>query len=197
VDPAFAQEWEGVRQAETLLATIDEALSPLDYRPHIVITGGEPLIHAADSVFYDVVRGLRERELFVAFESNGTQEPDFDRFPAYRECCYALSVKLSNSAEPRERRIRPVALKRIARESREHFLKFALDREIIASGKAEEEIAEIRSILPGTEVYCMPVGESRIALARNARAVFEFCMERGYHYSDRLHIRIYDSKPGV
>jgi organic radical activating enzyme len=197
VDPAFAHEWEGVRQAEELLASIDEALASLDYRPHIVVTGGEPLIHAADPVFYEVIRGLKARGLFVAFESNGTQEPDFERFPAYRECCYALSVKLSNSAEPRERRIRPAALKGIAREAREHFLKFALDRELIASGEAEAEIAEIRAILPGTEIYCMPVGESRIALARNARAVFEFCMERGYHYSDRLHIRIYDTQAGV
>jgi len=140
---------------------------------------------------------LTERGVRITFETNGTVDPDFENHPAYGACCFALSLKLSNSGEPRERRIRPDALKRIAAHAREYFLKFTIDRELIDSGKAAEEIDEIRSILPEAEIYCMPVGESRAVLRNNDRAVFDFCMRRGYRYSDRLHIRIFDTTQGV
>jgi organic radical activating enzyme len=133
----------------------------------------------------------------ITFETNGTVEPDFGSFPAYRHGCFALSLNLSHSGEPRERRIRPAALKRIAAYAREYFLKFTIDRDLIESGKAAEEIAEIRSILPEAEVYCMPVGERRATIRHNDQAVFEFCMRYNYHYSDRLHIRVFDMTQGV
>jgi organic radical activating enzyme len=197
VDRAFAGEWETVEEAEAFLSLLDREFERIGYLPHLVITGGEPFIYAADGTFYRVVEGLTERGVRITFETNGTVEPDFGSFPAYRHGCFALSLKLSNSGEPRERRIRPAALKRIAAYAREYFLKFTIDRDLIESGKAAEEIAEIRSILPEAEVYCMPVGERRATIRHNDQAVFEFCMRYNYHYSDRLHIRVFDMTQGV
>jgi len=121
---------------------------------------------------------------------------DFERYPAYRQCTFALSVKLSNSGEPEERRLIPEALRRIADHATESFLKFTLSAELIES-TAQEEISRITALLPGQEIYCMPVGESRDTIWRNDRAVFAFCMAHNYRYSDRLHIRVFDTTLGV
>ncbi|WP_456393862.1 7-carboxy-7-deazaguanine synthase QueE [Nitratifractor sp.] len=197
VDRAFAGTWESVEDGGKLLEELDRAFTGIGYRPDVVITGGEPLIYATDPVFYSVVEGLLERSVRITFETNGTVELDFNLHPAYRDAVFALSVKLSNSGEPRDRRIRPEALKRIAANASEYFLKFTIDEASIEEGRAKEEIDEIRNILPEAEIYCMPVGESRAALRRSDRAVFDFCMRRGYRYSDRLHIRIFDMTQGV
>lgn len=197
VDRAFADQWELVEDADRLLAELDREFEVIGYRPHVVITGGEPLIYAADPAFYRVVSTLVDRGVSVTFETNGTVEIDFISYPAYGRCIFALSLKLSNSGESRERRIRPEALKRIGAHASEYFLKFTIDRELIESGRAKEEIDEIRGILPEAEVYCMPVGESRATIWHNDRAVFEFCMRRNYRYSDRLHIRVFDMTQGV
>ena len=197
VDRECAGAWESVESAEELLRELDEAFEKIGYLPHLILTGGEPLIYGADPVFYGVVEGLVDRGVRVTFETNGTVEPEFERYLAYRECIYSLSVKLSNSGEAKERRINPAALEAIAANASEYFLKFTIDRELVESGKAAEEIAEIRGILPEAEVYCMPVGESRSTIWRNDRAVFEFCMRYNYRYSDRLHIRVFDMTQGV
>lgn len=197
VDRAFAPRWQAVDSSAPLLEDLDRAFDEAGYRPHVVITGGEPLIYAADPAFYGVVEGLVERGVRITFETNGTVAPDFDRYPAYAACTFALSVKLSNSGEPKERRIHPEVLRRIASRGEEAFLKFTLDRSSVASGEALREIGEIRAHLPETEVYCMPMGESREVIRQNDRAVFDFCIRHNFRYSDRLHIRIFDTTVGV
>jgi organic radical activating enzyme len=197
VDRDFASRWIAVESPDELLKELDETFEGIGYLPHVVITGGEPLIYAGDPAFYGVVEGLVGRGIRVTFETNGTVAPDFVGHPAYSSCTFALSVKLSNSGEPKERRFRPRVLEEIASGAGEAFLKFTLDRSSIESGAAIEEIGEIRHILPGLEVYCMPMGESLEAIRRNDQAVFGFCIRQNFRYSDRLHIRIFDTTVGV
>jgi len=73
---------------------------------------------------------------------------------------------------------------------------FTIDKMLIET-TAISEINEIRNILPELEVFCMPVGESREIIRKNDMAVFEFCMAHNFRYSDRLHIRIFDTTQGV
>ncbi len=197
VDRSCSNQWQGIESAKELLEEIDEEFILLGYTPHIVITGGEPLIYATDSVFYELISGLVDRGIHITFETNATIEIDFENFPAYKRVSFALSIKLSNSAEPQGRRIQPIALKKIAKYAKEYFLKFTLDKEMIESNRAIEEIREIQSILPKAEVFCMPVGESRNRIWHNDRSVFEFCIKNNFRYSDRLHIRIFDMTQGV
>ena len=197
VDRDFSDQWIPVENAELLIAELKAAFGEIGYIPHVVITGGEPMIYHSDPVFYHIVTSLVEMGVKITFETNGTVEVDFERFPAYKRCIFALSLKLSNSGEPAERRLNPLALKLVAAYATEYFLKFTLDRPIIESGRAIREIGEIRQILPEAEIYCMPVGESRSTIWHNDRAVFAFCMEHNFRYSDRLHIRVFDTTRGV
>ncbi|MCI7550435.1 MAG: 4Fe-4S cluster-binding domain-containing protein, partial [Campylobacter sp.] len=79
----------------------------------IVLSGGEPLLHQKNTDFKDFLRFLIEQNRQVHFESNGTIEPDFKALPELKNCYFALSVKLENSGESKEKRINARALKSI------------------------------------------------------------------------------------
>ncbi len=196
VDSAYAKQWVKVDDSSVLIDGLQQEFETIGYDPDVVITGGEPLMYHSDTIFYEVVSWLVKQGIRITFETNGTIEVDFERYPAYRECIFSLSLKLANSGEPVEKRIVPQALKNLQNCSRETFLKFTIDKELVET-TAIDEINAVRKILPELEVFCMPVGESRDIIWRNDRAVFEFCMKHNFRYSDRLHIRVFDTTQGV
>ncbi|NLK65919.1 MAG: 7-carboxy-7-deazaguanine synthase QueE [Campylobacteraceae bacterium] len=160
------------------------------FKPLIVITGGEPLIHHKNPIFYEFVSGLLEQGFEVHFETNGTIEVDFDKFSAYKSCVFAISVKLSNSGESREKRLNFKALNLIKQNAKESFYKFVINSDL------KNEIDEIL-INAKSEVYCMPMGKNQDELAKNAKDVFKFCIKNGYNYSDRLHIRVFNTEEKI
>ncbi|MFC2073463.1 7-carboxy-7-deazaguanine synthase QueE [Campylobacterota bacterium] len=196
VDSAYAKSWIKIDDSQTLIQTLKNEFISIGYHPHIVITGGEPLMYHNDKVFYAVVEWLVAQNIEITFETNGTIEIDFEKYPAYKSCIFALSLKLANSGEPEEKRIIPQALYPIRDYAKEAFLKFTIDANLVETS-ALAEIQAIRKILPELPVYCMPVGESRDTIWKNDKAVFEFCMKHNFRYSDRLHIRVFDTTQGV
>lgn len=196
VDSGFSKSWLKVQHASDLIEKLKAEFDKIGYLPHLVITGGEPLLYHKDEAFYGVVKWLVEAGIEVTFETNGTVEIDFENYPAYRSSIFSLSLKLSNSGEPKSKRLIPNALKSIASSAKEAFLKFTIDTALIES-TALDEIEEVRSIVPDLQVYCMPVGESRDTIWKSDRSVFGFCMKHNFRYSDRLHIRVFDTTQGV
>jgi len=196
VDSAFAKSWIKVDDSQALITTLKGEFETIGYKPHMVITGGEPLMYHADATFYAVVEWLVNENIEITFETNGTIEIDFEKYPAYRSCIFALSLKLANSGEPEQKRILSQALENVQKYAKEAFLKFTIDAALVET-TALDEINQIREILPELAVYCMPVGESRDTIWKNDRAVFEFCMRNNFRYSDRLHIRVFDTTQGV
>jgi 7-carboxy-7-deazaguanine synthase len=190
----FGAQWLGIEDAEELHTIMADYTLPPGV--DVVMTGGEPLIYADNGVFVSFVQSLIEHGHRVTFETNGAVAVDFERFPVYRECVFALSVKLSNSAEPYARRVNPNAFVPIATQAKEAFFKFTIDRDSIGENM-EHEIDEIVAYAPQLQVYCMPMGGSRAEIEANTEAVIDFCKARGYTYSDRLHIRIWDANKGV
>ena len=164
----------------------------LHQKPIIVITGGEPLLHHKEALFYEFVCELLARGYEAHFETNGTILVDFEKFPAYKSCIFAVSPKLSNSAEPRERRLNFAALRSLKQNAKDSFYKFVISPEF----DAQPEIAEILAACE-SEVYCMPRGADRRELESGAQFCVDFCLKNGYNYSDRLHIRIWGEKDGV
>jgi len=196
VDGHFSSSWQKVTSSGTLTTELKAEFEKIGYVPDMVITGGEPLMYAKDEIFYAVVECMVEHGVKITFETNGTVEIDFEKYSAYKSCVFALSLKLSNSGEPLQKRIIPQALKNIQSHVKEAFFKFTIDKALVET-TALEEINTIREILPELDVYCMPVGESRDSIWKNDKAVFEFCMEHNFRYSDRLHIRVFDTTQGV
>ena len=190
----FASKWIPIIKSEQLLHVRD--LYELPEGVDIVLTGGEPLLNYDDPLFVEFITKLIEEKHRVTFETNATIHIDFERYPIYKECVYALSVKLSNSGESVSKRIKPDAISSYAQNAKEAFFKFSIDEDSIDLG-LDDEIDEIISYAPRLQVYCMPLGGSKKEIEKNSLALIEFCKTKGYTYSDRLHIRIWDQNHGV
>ncbi|MDD2790259.1 MAG: 7-carboxy-7-deazaguanine synthase QueE [Sulfurimonas sp.] len=190
----FAHTWNPIKDTQELLNVLD--LYELPEGVDVVLTGGEPLIYASDPLFVAFLEALDALGHTITFETNGSLAVDFEKYPIYKKCIFALSIKLSNSGESENKRIRPDVINAIATNAREAFFKFSIDAESINLG-LEEEIEEIQLHAPRTKVYCMPLGGSRAEVEKNTEPLIEFCKEKGYNFSDRLHIRIWDQNKGI
>jgi len=190
----FLQNWIPVSKANELLNIL--SLYELPNAVDIVLTGGEPLIYANDALFIEFLEALVERGHRITFETNASLAVDFEKYPVYKECVFALSVKLENSHEPLAKRVRGDVIYSLATNSRDAFFKFSIDADSINLG-LEEEIESILLHAPKTSVYCMPLGGSKQEVERNTEPLIEFCKAKGYSFSDRLHIRIWDDNKGV
>ncbi len=164
-----------------------------DFDAKIIITGGEPLIHHQKQEFLEFIELLLGANLEVHFESNASINIDFNKYPLYKNCVFALGVKLSNSGVSKEKRLNFKALENIVKNTKS-FYKFVLDAKNLE--KQAREIEEILKQIPN-EVYCMPLGENEENLKANALKIVEFCIKNGYNYTDRIHIRLWGEQEGV
>ena len=196
VDRAFVQRWQKIEDAKVFKKSLQKEFAHIGYVPNVVITGGEPLIYHQDNLFYEIIVWLMKQGCRVTFETNGTIDIDFDSYPLYKKATFALSIKLSNAQEPYKKRINKASIKNITMNTKDSFFKFTLNKELIQTS-AFEEIKDIVSIAPKLPIYCMPLGEKRATIRKHDRAVFQFCMANNFFYSDRLHIRVYDTTEGV
>ncbi len=190
----FSQNWIPIQHENELLGILN--LYDLPYSVDVVLTGGEPLLYANDSVFVAFLEALDAMGHRITFETNGSLRVDFERFGVYKKCIFALSVKLSNSNEPFSKRVRGEVISEIALNAKEAFFKFSIDADSI-NAALEDEIAEICSFASQLEVYCMPLGGNKKEVEANTEPLIEFCKAKGYSFSDRLHIRIWDQNKGV
>jgi 7-carboxy-7-deazaguanine synthase len=190
----FGASWMCIEHVDELITILKSYTLPENV--DVVLTGGEPLIYANNTLFVRFIEYLVANNHRVTFETNGAMAVDFVKYPVYKECVYALSIKLSNSGEPLQKRVRPQAFVPIINEAKESFFKFTIDKGSIAEGMAHE-MDDIIALAPQTQVYCMPMGASKSEVEANTEAVIEFCKVKGYTYSDRLHIRIWDKNRGV
>ncbi len=186
----YRKTWHPVRELRELEEIIFEYEDRLSYMPDVVITGGEPMVYADHPIFNALLKRLVEGGYRVTVESNATIAPSLKERPFYSEITFAMAVKLSNSKEPKAKRVVHEAIEVLANETKESFFKFTLDRKL-AEGSGAEEIAQIVQRYDN-EVYCMPLGSSEKEIGENAPSVADFCLENGYRYSDRLHVRLWN-----
>ncbi len=194
VDKAFLKNWTEIKKADELIHILKSY--NLDFDVDVVFTGGEPLLYANDEICTEFLEYLYINNHRVTFETNATVKVDFEKNKLYKNFIYALSVKLANSHESYTKRIKPDVIASIAENGKEAFFKFSIDKDSI-SIELDDEIDEIVSYAPNLDVYCMPLGGSKKEVEENTPALIEYCKEKGYKFSDRLHIRVWDSNKGV
>lgn len=190
----FSHNWVQINSSKELLNILE--LYELPHAVDIVLTGGEPLIYANDEIFIEFLTKLHRAGHNITFETNGSLNIDFEKYPIYKKFIFALSVKLSNSNEPLSKRVKGDVIFNIASQAKDSFFKFSIDAESIDLG-LEEEISNIIMHSPKTKVYCMPLGGSKKEVEANTEPLIEFCKSKGYNFSDRLHIRVWDQNKGV
>lgn len=156
----------------------------------VVITGGEPLVHARP--LYGLVTRLRERGFAIEFETNGTLSPG-GIGEGDDGVHFNVSAKLSNSCVPEGQRIKWGVLGEImSRPSA--VLKFVVTNQ----GDVEEAKAIVDRLGVGAErVFLMPEGKSAGGLRERGRWIVHVCRELGWRYSHRVHVELWGDVRGV
>lgn len=164
--------------------------------PLIIFTGGEPLLQHKEEVMIKTIEYFTSRGHRVLFETNATIEIDFNLYPIYKKVIFSMSVKMSASGEPKNKRWKPEVANSYLKNSEFGHFKFVLSTESIKTESSE--IFEFLDQVPTYGiVYVMPKGETAAEVAENAHDVYEFAAQNSMRYSDRLHIRIHNDKRGV
>jgi len=162
---------------------------------HVVITGGEPMIHSG---IVELTRELKGLGQHITIETAGTvYEPV--------ECdLMSISPKLSNStptqreggrwaAQHERLRYQPEILKKLMARYR-YQLKF-----VVRDTADLDELNGIVNELGADRetVLLMPEGTDESTLSARAQWVVEACKQFQYRYSPRVHIDIWGNRRGT
>jgi 7-carboxy-7-deazaguanine synthase len=188
--------------------TVDDILNEIQSHTaadHVVLTGGEPLIHE-EAV--DLIERLDDLGYHTTVETNGT---------IYRDAPIGLasiSPKLSSSTptaakDPKgdgewaerheERRIDIKALTDLV-DRYDSQLKFVVTgRDDMA--EIDDLVDEIRSEatteISDSDILLMPEGMTREELDERRNEVANLATEYGYRYTPRLHVDLWNDAPGT
>ena len=164
----------------------------------VVITGGEPFLFPE---LPSLCLALREAGHAVHLETSGTllQHIEAD--------VLCISPKLSSSTpelaqypewhrQHEQSRLRPLVLRQFLETyGARVWFKF-----VVSSTADLAEInalmLDLSDLLPPDHVMLMPEGRTSDELCERALQVVGWCLQQGFRYSDRLHIRIWGNAPG-
>lgn len=199
VDRSFKQEWELMGYTE-MVEKMDSLMKDSDLsasKPDIVITGGEPTLYWKNKEFQNFLIHYISRGHKITIETNGSIDIEFTK-SYQKEIIFSMSVKLEVSGEPEHKRINNDNLTNILENTKGSYFKFVVggtQQQIDAIG---EEISLILRDIPWlADVYLMPLGQTTEELNKNALSTVNLAIKKGWKYTDRLHIRIWESKRGV
>ena len=188
-DPGYAKFKKEESQIEMTPADLAAAITMYNCR-RLVVTGGEPLVQQME--FIDVLEILRERDprWIIEIETNGTILPESDLDALVAQ--FNVSPKLANSGNPESLRIDEEALAFFAQSPKAWF-------KFVITGKGDlEEVAALqeRFSLAAEHILLMPEGRHPDAIRPRRRWLAEECQNRGYRFSDRLHIELWGEERG-
>ena len=196
VDKEFKDTWTKYKSYEEIVEEVNKLISihPYNYKIDIVITGGEPLLYWNKEEFQKLLQHYIENGHKVTIETNASLNLEFKE-EYQKKLLFSMSVKLSNSLEPINKRINKETLRKILTNTNESYLKFVIGKDFL--NDAKEEITHILEDIPKCEVYLMPLGDTAEEINKNCEEVINMAIENGYKYCDRLHIRVWNNKRGV
>jgi organic radical activating enzyme len=190
-DTKYTWDWDSYDFDEQVMpmeeSDLEERILGFDL-PHLVITGGEPLMQ--QKALGPLALSLNRRGLFCEVETNGTLAPQPEMLDAVSQ--WNVSPKLGNSGNSRDRREVPEAL-RAFRDLETAYFKFVvvdpfdIDEVLSLSNKHD---------LPAERVVLMPEGTSAAAINDRGRWLAEACAEHGFRFSTRLHILLWGDQRG-
>jgi 7-carboxy-7-deazaguanine synthase len=166
---------------------------------HLVITGGEPLL-GWQQLYPALLSNQRMKDLRnLTFETNGTQHlhEEFKNFliKDYHlprdQITFSVSPKLSASGEAWSDAVCPDVVKEYQQRGFT-YLKFVVDKAADFE-EVDDAVSEYRQNGFVGPVYVMPVGGTDAAYFGNAKHIADEALARGYRYSPRLHVDIWNN----
>jgi len=172
---------------------------------HVVLTGGEPLMHEASAALLERLDGLGYH---TTVETNGTIPVDAPIDLA------SISPKLASSTPTAERDPKgdgEWADRHEERRLDDETLATLVDRypsqlKFVVTGP--EDMAEIEDLIErlrrrtettidDADVLLMPEGQTREQLDETRAVVADLALEHGYRYTPRLHVDLWNDAPGT
>jgi organic radical activating enzyme len=190
-DTKYTWDWERhdyEREVVTLSPDdVEERLLSFDC-PHLVITGGEPLLQQRSLV--PLTLSLKQRGFYSEVETNGTLVPEPDMVQAVSQ--WNVSPKLANSGNDAARREVPDAL-RAFRGLDSAYFKF-----VVVEPSDVDEVCGLVDMydIPTERVILMPEGTTPDIVGARGAWLAEVCAERGFRFSTRLHILLWGDRRG-
>jgi organic radical activating enzyme len=190
-DTKYTWDWDRYDYRKEIVsldtAEVERRLDALEC-PHLVITGGEPLLQQAEIA--PLASSLQNRGWYVEVETNGTIAPEAEMAEAVSQ--WNVSPKTGSSGNLRDRREVPDAL-RAFRELPGAYFKFV----VVEPGDLEEVGTVVeRHGLPRDRVLLMPEGVTPDAVRRRGKWAAEACVRNGYRFTTRLHILLWGDERG-
>lgn len=157
----------------------------------LVITGGEPLLQGAALARLVALLKAARPALHVEVETNGTVAAH----PALDELVdqFNVSPKLAHSGNAADLALVSERLEAWARDARAWF-KF-----VVASPADLAEISALQAqyAIAADHLFVMPEGTTSAGLRERSRWLAEEALERGWRFTDRLHIHLYGDTRGT
>lgn len=179
----------------------DIAISCGMRQPHLVFTGGEPLLW--DRQFCELFPLLSNKFTHITFETNATQTitPKFQKVLSScgSRILFSCSPKLTCSGHTFSQTFVPDAIRSYNNVSNSRtVLKFVVG--------SEQSIQEVKKFIKNYyleyldifEVFLMPEGclfDDRYK--ENCKRVSQLCLENGYRYSPRLQVELWNNGSGT
>ena len=190
-DTKYTWDWKRYAYEREIVAMssqdIERRILAYD-RPHLVITGGEPLLQQQELA--PLAASLHRRGFYCEVETNGTITPSADMVEAISQ--WNVSPKTASSGNRHGSREKPEALHAFQHLDNAYF-KF-----VVVEPADVEEVSGLvdRYEISPPSVLLMPEGVTAEAVLERGKWVAEACVERGFRFSTRLHILLWGDERG-
>jgi 7-carboxy-7-deazaguanine synthase len=201
---SYHTSWEPTHSWMSIDDVVDDVLT-FDEADHVVLTGGEPLVHEESVALLDE---LSDYGYHTTVETNGTIHRDAAIDLA------SISPKLRSSTPTAERdpdgegeweerhdrrRIDMDALGQLVAdyESQLKFVVTGSDDLPEITDLVERIRKQTATTVNDDDVLLMPEGQTRNDLNDTRTAVAELAMTHGYRYTPRLHVDLWNDAPGT
>jgi 7-carboxy-7-deazaguanine synthase len=182
------------------LGEVDSIIRANPQIKYLMFTGGEPLLH------WEFIEYMGNRFLdhFITVETNGTITPTDDLLK--RVDLWSISPKMPDQLLTPEKAIihnvvymqRPAsenisAIRKIIDLNKGYQLKYVVDTPEQFDA-VESHILSIKREMDPRFIYLMPAGDTELALKSTRAVTADYCIKKGYSYTDRLQFVIYGNK---
>lgn len=157
----------------------------------LVITGGEPLLQGAALARLVALVKAERPALHVEIETNGTVAVHSALDGLVDQ--FNVSPKLAHSGNATDLALVPERLQQWAQDARAWF-KFVV---ATPADLAEISALQARFAIAADHLFVMPEGTTSAGLRERSRWLAEEALERGWRFTDRLHIHLYGDTRGT
>jgi 7-carboxy-7-deazaguanine synthase len=186
--------WSKSKSTDFIDVLSNEWVVRLRHGAHLVITGGEPMLHEKHIISYlDWFESRYNFLPIVEIETNGTIKPSIELSNKVK--FWNVSPKLSSAGEQntKQMRINEEALNKFSSFGEKTIFKFV----ICTDDDIAELLYDYSKYITKEQIVLMPAGSSQEELSKTRLLVAEKCRVLNVRYSERLHVVIWNLKTGV